>query len=434
MSCFFTKLVTWKDPNLSAAFLTAGNLVVLLLLLSGNAISWALFGIVFGVLPLGLVARLTGSEKNVRRSLSPRPSSTDGTTSGPSYYETHIVSQLTPVGLIRLGVYLVLASRLIEVVGIAGSILLVGNALMLLPLGYIKYSPIVAAQIRMIHLDKLLSLVRDILGTVVETIASFGPIAPAVAGGLLAFLLVVISSYLATSTALLVANLSLAGYAIIVVFSVVPLSMIEKAVGAIIPSPAIIERLTERVQLSTATKRVTDLVLWDNYKNSVIAFASMYGFYFVSKFIGVMIPVALGIGLFVAFTLTPTTLKEKAFAEIDKTIGRVRESVVAPIANIVKSPREGKASPPASPKNKRAAAKPDSPTRAREETPAKASPKPEPAAAKPDSPTRAGEVSPAKASPRTEPAAAKPDSPTPATGAGAGEEVHVSSGEHNAEE
>lgn len=389
-NCFFTKLVTWKDPNLSAAFLTAGNLGVLLLLLTGNALSWALFALVFGVLPLGLIARLTGADLNVRKSLSRRPSTDEG--SVPSYYETHVVSQLTPVGLIRLGVYLVLASRLIELVGIAGALLLVGNVAMLLPLAYIKYSPIIAAQIRLIHLDKLLELVRSTIGSFVETIASFGPMAPAVAGGLLTFLSAIIASYLATSSALLVANLRLTGYIVILVFSIVPIALIEKSVSAIIPSASVVDKITERVQLSTATKRVTDLVLWENYKNSVIAFASVYGFYYVSKYIGVMIPAALAMGLFVAYTLTPSTLKEKAFAEIDKTIGKVRESVVGPISNLVKTP------PPQSPKSPKHHSPPASP--------------------------KSGKKSPKKSQPQS-PRAAKPDSPTSAAvESGAGDEEH----------
>jgi hypothetical protein len=338
----------WKDPNLSAAFLTTGNLVVLLLVLSGNALSWVLFALVFGVLPLGLAARLTGADKSFRESLTSSSGPSSGS-STPSYYETHVLSQLTTVGLIRLGVYLVILANIVGFWGIPASLLLIGNAAMLLPLGYMRYQPIVMQQIKIVRLDKVAGLIKGSLESLFNTIAAFGPMAPAVFGGLLAFIGVIISSYVATSTALLVGNMRLAGYAIILTFAVVPPSLVEKTVTAFVPSPAVVEKIIDRVQLNAAVRRVSDLILWENYKNSVLAFASLYGFYFVSKFIGVIVPVALGTGLFVAFTLTPSTLKEKAFAEIDKTIQQVRESVTSRIS--LTPPLPEKEQVPVSPKS-----------------------------------------------------------------------------------
>lgn len=357
--CFFTKLVSWSDHNLSAAFLTAGNFIVLLLLLSRDAISWFLFGLVFGVLPLGLAARLAGMDKNVRMSLSPKSSGSNT----PSYYESHIVSQLTTVGLIRLGVYLVILATVIGWLGIPGALLVLGNAAMLLPLAYMKYSPLVVQQVKAVHLDKLAGLVKQSIQTGFETIADFGPMAPAVSGGIVAFLAVIIASYLATSQALLVTNMSLLGYGIIITFAVVPPSVVEKLVSSVIPSPAVVEKISDRVHLSSAIRRITDLVLWENYKNSVTAFAAFYGLYFVSSYIGVVVPVALATGLFVAFTLTPSTLKEKAFAELDKTIKQVRTSVTSRISLTPPLPEKEKEDEPSSPRSakKSPARKPVSP-------------------------------------------------------------------------
>ena len=90
--CFFTKLVTWRDPNLSAAFLTVGNVVVALLLASGDALSWLLFALVFGVLPLGLAARLTGYDQNLRRM--------PATPLGETVAHSHLCNQMSPAGLI----------------------------------------------------------------------------------------------------------------------------------------------------------------------------------------------------------------------------------------------------------------------------------------------------------------------------------------------
>jgi cytoskeletal protein RodZ len=104
-------------------------------------------------------------------------------------------------------------------------------------------------------------------------------------------------------------------------------------------------------------------VLWENYKNSVTAFAAFYGLYFVSSYIGVVVPVALATGLFVAFTLTPSTLKEKAFAELDKTIQQVRTSVTSRISLTPPLPEKEKEDEPSSPRSakKSPARKPVSP-------------------------------------------------------------------------
>ena len=351
-SCFFTKLVTWKDPNLSAAFLTAGNLAVVLLLLSGDAASWVLFGLVFGVLPLGLVARLSGFDQTVRDMLvrSPSPAGSAQQQS-QSYFESHILSQLTSIGLIRLGVYFVVLARLFDVLGVPGTIWIVGNAAMLIPLALTRYGPIVVKEVRdRIQIEKTVSLVKSTARSVSTTIGSFGPMAPAVSGGLVSFLAVIVASYLATSSTLLVANMTLAGYVLILLFSILPLRVVEKTLASLVPSSETVQSVSERVKLSLISNRALDLVLWENYKNSVVAFSCLYVFYFISKFVGVVVPVALGTGLFVAFTLTPTTLKEKAFAEIDKTMTKVRESVVAPIQSVIRTPPRAR-SPSMSPKS-----------------------------------------------------------------------------------
>jgi hypothetical protein len=343
-NCFFANLVTWKDPNLSAAFLTAGNLGVLILLLSGDAASWVLFALVFGVLPIGLIARLTGLDQQVRSYLTRAPADQDKST--PSYYESHIVSQLTSIGLIRVGVYFVILARLFDMVGVAGTIWVVGNTVMLVPMLLWRFGPVAVEELQSrVNIGGLSKMVSSSVHSGLDTIASFGPMAPAVSGGILAFLAVIIASYLATSSTLLVANMTLIGYGLILTFALLPLSVVERSVTALVPSASAIETMSDRVQLTSVCKRITDLVMWNNYKNSVIAFASLYVFYFISKFVGVVIPLALGTGCFAAFTLTPTTLKEKALAELDKTIQQVRTSVVGPIQSVIGTPP--KASTPA---------------------------------------------------------------------------------------
>jgi hypothetical protein len=351
-NCFFTKLVTWKDPNLSAAFLTAGNVAVILLVLSGDAASWVLFGLVFGVLPLGLVARLSGFDRTVRDTLARSPTPVGSPSDQSSYFESHILSQLTSIGLIRLGVYFVVLARLFDVLGVAGTIWIVGNTAMLIPLALTRYGAIVVKEVRnRIQIEKTLIIVKSTARSVSATIGSFGPMAPAVSGGLVSFLAVIIASYLATSSTLLVANMTLIGYCLILLFSILPLSVVEKTLASLVPSSETIQTVSERVKLSLVSNRALDLVLWDNYKNSVVAFSCLYVFYFISKYVGVVVPVALGTGLFAAFTLTPTILKEKAYAEIDKTMNKVRESVVAPIQSVIRTPPRESKSPDLSPRS-----------------------------------------------------------------------------------
>lgn len=327
--CFFTKLVTWRDPNLSAAFLTVGNVVVALLLASGDALSWLLFALVFGVLPLGLAARLTGYDQNLRRM--------PATPLGETVAHSHLCNQMSPAGLIRAGVLLVVAANLVSVLGVPLAIGVAGNGVMLLPLAWRMYSPLVINKVKQLPVDQVVGLVKATVQQGTDFVGSFGPMAPAVAGGLAATIAVLIWSYLATSRLMLVANMKLIGYAIILLVALLPVSVTERAAKALIPSEATMARINETVRFKTIVGRATDLVLWDNYKQSITAFAILYGFYFVSSYIGVVFPLALTAGSFVAFTLTPTTLKEKAFAEVDKAFQQVRQSVAVPLQAVTAS-------------------------------------------------------------------------------------------------
>ena len=352
--CFFTKLVTWRDPNLSAAFLTVGNLVVALLLVSGDALSWLLFALVFGVLPLGLAARLSGYDANLRK--LPATPLSDASS------HSHLSGGVSSAGLIRAGVLLVIAANLIAALGVPLAIGLAGNCVMLLPLAWIKYSPVLLAQLKQLPIEQLLKAAKALARTGTDFIGSFGPMAPAVAGGIAATLAVLIWSYLATSRLMLVTNMKLVGYSVILLVVLLPVSATERAIAAIVPSAATMEKVTETVKFKTIMGRVMDLVLWENYKQSVTAFAVLYGFYFVSSYIGVVLPVALATGSFVAFTLTPTTLKEKAYAEVDKALQQVRQSVEGPLRGLRESLSRSASKEDMSPKSA-AAASPVSPRR-----------------------------------------------------------------------
>lgn len=321
--CFYTRLVEWKDPNLSAAFLTGGNALVLLLLVSGNALAWVQFFIVFCLIPLGFAARLAGLDKHLAELV--RPGSPHE--QARSYYESHIYAHITAFGLLRLGVYLLVGSQLIARLGIPLMVGLVGNLVMISPLVYNKYAHRVLVSIRVPRVDVIAAWSKSVFTATADSIAAFGPMAPAIAGGLIVFILVIVLGHVASSTSILVANMKLAGYLAVMVCAFSPVDLIERFVRTITPTPATIEQYSQAVHADEWIRRVTELILWENYRASLLAFVSLYCFYYISWYVGVALPIALGCSGFVAFALTPGAIKEKALAEMSKVVNQVKANV-----------------------------------------------------------------------------------------------------------
>lgn len=323
--CFYSKLITWKDPNLSAAFLTGGNVLVFLLLVSGNALAaWIQFVVVFGLIPLGFVARLAGFDKQLSELARP------GTPheKARSYYESHFHSQLTGFGILKIGVYLIVSAKLVSKLGIPLMIGLVGNACMLTPLLWEKHGLTLMTSFQKLPVNKVVKWIETASNSGIDAIAAFGPMAPAITGGVMVFFAVIIASKLAASTALLVANMKFIGYLMVLTCAFAPAEIIEKTVLSISPSPATVERFSKAAHADEWIKRATELVLWENYQASLSAFLFLYLFYYISSFVGIALPIALGAAAFVSFTLTPSVLKEKALAEVDKMVKQVKEGVI----------------------------------------------------------------------------------------------------------
>ena len=323
--CFYSRLTLWRDPSLSAAFLTGGNLLVVLLLVSGDALAWLQFFLVFCVMPLGFIARLTGLDRYLSEISAPASPHERAR----SYYETHVYSQLTGFGFLKFGVYLVVTGVLIASLGIPVLIGLAGNLVMLAPLLWEWYGAQAIDQVRQIEVPVINTIesAKKIFKTGIETVESIGPMAPAVSAGLAVFVAVIVVSELVQSTALLVANLKAVGYVMILVCAFTPISTLENLIKIATPSPSAVEEYSKSVHADEWIKRATELVLWENYKASLSAFVSLYAFYFISSLVGVAVPIALGAAGFVGFTLTPYVLKEKALAEMDRLVEKVKERV-----------------------------------------------------------------------------------------------------------
>ena len=323
-NCFFTNLITWRDPNLSAAFLTVGNAVVLLLLLSGDALSWLQFLIVYGVLPLGLVARLTGMDRMIRFSNSASAAK------ARNYYEVHVYSQIQGLGLIRCGVFMILVAELVSYVGVPLMIGIVGNALMLIPLLWEQYGQIVIAQAKQIPVKQAIDSAKDVYTLGFNTIESFGPLAPSAVGGLVAFITVVVSAQVFTADCLLTWGLRTSGYIMVGLFSLLPASISERIIAVVVPHPERVETATKSMNVNDWTSMVKDVVLWENYPQSITAFICLYTFYFISSYTGVGSLLGLCAGVAVAYHLAPTVYKEKAAAEVNKVVKQVKARIPTP--------------------------------------------------------------------------------------------------------
>jgi hypothetical protein len=347
LNCFFTNLITWKDPSLSAAFLTVGNAIVLLLLLSGDALSWLQFVIVYGVLPLGLVARLTGLDRSVRFS------NAASAAKARNYYEVHVYSQIQGLGLIRCGVFMILIGELVSYVGLPLMVGIVGNSVMLIPLVWEQYGRVAMDQARQIPLKKAADSVRDIYTVGFNTVESLGPLAPSAVGGLMVFMGFVVCAQLFSADSLLTWGLKTCGYIMVGLFALLPASISDKIIAVVVPHPEHVETATKSMNMNDWTSVVKDIVLWENYPQSITAFIVLYSFYFISSYTGASSLLALCAAVGVAFHLAPTVYKEKAVAEANKLIKEVKARIPTPprsttnlhtAASPVKAPISPKAS------------------------------------------------------------------------------------------
>ena len=315
-NCFFTKLITWKDPNLSAAFLTVGNAVVLLVLLAGDALSWLQFFIVYGVLPLGLVARLTGLDRSVQFSES-------SSAMARSYYEAHFYANLKGLGLVRLGVYLLILAQLIAVFGVPLMVGIVGNAVMLVPLLWAQFGSVVVSTVKQIPIESVVSVGKQVYAVGIDTVAGLGPLAPAAVAGAGTFFGILLGSQLLTADYMVVLAMRLVGYGIVVLFALLPVASVEKIVAQIVPSPARVESISRSFKVTEWAVAVKDVVLWENYPHSITAFVALYTIYFVSSFTGVGFLVAVGAGFVAAFHQAPMVYKEKVAGKLDQVVKNV---------------------------------------------------------------------------------------------------------------
>ena len=328
--CFFTKLITWKDPSLSAAFLTVGNAFVLLMLLSGDALSWLQFLVVYAVLPLGLVARLTGFDQSIRLTSS-------SSAKVRTYYESHCFSQLQGIGLVRLGVYLVVVAQLVAMFGVPLMVGIVGNTVMLVPLIWSQFGPLMMSQAKNIPIEAIAGQAKSAYVSGLDFVASFGPLAASALGGVSTFLAVILLGHMLSSEFVLVFTLRLVGYGLVLVFALAPAGIADKAVAAVVPSPERVESSTRSIKVADYSSQIRNIVLWENYGHSITGFVAVYCFYFVSSFTGVTFLLALGAGVFVCFYLAPTVYKEKVAGELDRMIALVKTKMPSlPAAKPVK--------------------------------------------------------------------------------------------------
>lgn len=300
-NCCFTKLVTWKDPNLSAAVLTIGNAIVLLGLFATDPLAWAQFALVWGVLPLGLVVRVAGLEKYF------------GTRSivAVSQNVLHHVELSSSASLIKAAIYLLILSRFVDLVGFALALGIIGNALMIAPLVWELYAKSMVDHVSAFSLSPVKRTVKEGY----EKIASLGTFAPAIFGGLNTFIFILFVSNLCSS--LLGYLLSIAGYSLLLC-------------GAFDINIEFESKMTflKKFETSEYFEITRKIILWDNYPKSIATFVALYAFYFVAAFTGTGLLVAAIAGSAVAMHLVPSVLKEKASIEIQKRVETISGKIL----------------------------------------------------------------------------------------------------------
>jgi hypothetical protein len=319
VSCWGKRLMKWEDPNTSAAVLTIGN-ILMLLLLNDDPIAWLQFMIVFGVLPIGLVARVSGMDTRIREQLK------FGNIAKYVSNHTAVGGRESPVPgdspadkgnfLIRFAVYMVIISEMVCVFGLILTIGVIGNACMLIPL---IWKTLMADYVKRIPLDHFQG--RYIWKIFVEKLYSIDPLAVPMVAGLTVFIATIIAGRIAESV--VIVALRVMGYILVVLFALVPIETIERVagdmIGKISSNMIIIRDVTDQV-----TGWIEGIIFWDNYTVSLTALGFLYVTYLVSAFTGLTFVVGAVSGVATVHILLPGPVKEKVQGNVAHVLSQVK--------------------------------------------------------------------------------------------------------------
>lgn len=317
--CVFKKICGWEDANVSAAVLTAGNLMVLFLL-NENPVAWLQFAIVFGLLPLGLAARVFGFDSTLRGKMSSL-----GIFAGHGKTREETKS----ADFIRIAIGLIVAARMISAFGLPLTIGIIGNLAMLVPL--------VWSYIDMKQVKTTLENFKNEVGKVVELVAEKAHqvdamLVPILVG--LAFFMLIIGFGKIVDT-LFVALLGFAGYGILLAVAVAPESLTSGHLGSRLEA-ASWTKMYEK-EFNKVVTVVNSVVFWESFTRSVAAFLGLYGVYVVSSFTGLAFVVACLGGLTMTFSLSPEIVREKLEARLNALVSSVEAKVAS---MLTKQPKE----------------------------------------------------------------------------------------------
>lgn len=331
-SCFFKRLVTWEDPNLSASFLTVGNLAVAFLLFSANVSNWVLFLIVWGVFPLGLAARIGGFEKQL--------SFKSAESAIAHHYKGHIAEKSSAQNIIILGVYLIIVAKLVSLFGVVMMMGIVGNAVLLGPM-VVKQLREKLGQVRVhgVSMESMIQKTNEGLSYTSALLTSLHPMALPGAVGASVFLGVLLLGEFVTSQLFLVSCLSIAGYVVVLSVVLLPASVVASVRDRFIPSEKSVTSVMGSLEASKRMHEVTRLFLWENYPRSIAAFIAVYSVYVVSSLVGVVPVIALVVAIAATIANTPTAVIEKMQEKISDMKSLVLSHPVAQRIEALVSPK-----------------------------------------------------------------------------------------------
>jgi hypothetical protein len=303
-TCFFKRLINWEDPNLSASFLTVGNLAVLFLTFSSDVSSWLLFLVIWGVFPLGLVARLGGFENQV----TVRPAED----ALANHYKEHVFGSVRNTHKLLVGgVYLIIVSELMAMFGIVGMIGIVGNAVLLGPLLWKKIKPHLNEVKRSVSVSKIRDSVGGKVGEVETKLVEVHPMALPGAVALVVFTLFYTVGEFVTSKSFVVGSLALVGYLVVIACVLVPEEGLQYFRRHLVPAPEKIDKTFHAVEANKWFNQIKAIVLWENYPKSIVAFVTLYTIYFGASFTGIIFVGAVAAASAAAYSNTPDSVKEK---------------------------------------------------------------------------------------------------------------------------
>ena len=297
--CVFKKICSWEDANVSAAVLTAGNLFVLFLL-NENPIAWIQFCLIFGLLPLGLAARVFGFDSQIRERVSG--------ISGSMFVSHGTRNKITASEVIRMSVGMICAARMISVFGFPLTLGIVGNLVMLVPLvwSYVDTEQITATS------ETVKKSAQESTKMLVDILHGVHEMLMPVIAGLLTFITIV--GIGKVSDSIFVALLSLVGYTFLLGIAIAPETVTSGRIVSLIGSSPMTK--VYEPTLRKVGYMVTSLVFWESFTHSVAAFLGLYAVYVISAFTGLAFVVALVGGLTVTFAASPSVVREKFEAEL----------------------------------------------------------------------------------------------------------------------